>query len=158
MYGALAFFRVEGEGWQCRWSQEQRLMPKLFGGVWVCRHLGWRSPFGWQCNPSCQYEVLLCLPSGCFYSWIAMWKTLELQVSWWSGARAGAHELGSGHRMRAGVSVWVHWKVFLLVCCRIYWCKCLKMLLFSFAWRSPRASKNEERWPVKLVNVTSIWQ
>lgn len=33
-----------------------------------------------------------------------MWKTLELQVSWRRGARGQAHELGSGHRVRAGVS------------------------------------------------------
>lgn len=40
--------------------------------LWVCGHLGWRSPCGWQCSsPSCQPESLLCLPSGSFYSWIA---------------------------------------------------------------------------------------
>lgn len=68
----LVFFKVEGEGWQCRWSQEQHLVPRLFGGLWVSRNLGWRSPFGWQWSPSCQHEVLLCLPSSYFCSWIVM--------------------------------------------------------------------------------------
>lgn len=65
------------------------------GCLWVCGHLGWKSPSRWQCScPSSQPEALLCSPSGSFYCWISMWKTLELQVSWWRGARAGTHGRG----------------------------------------------------------------
>lgn len=72
-------------------------MPRLFGACWFVGIENGEVPLGGNGVHPVSMKVFLCLLSGCLCSWIAMWKTLELQVSWWRGARTGAHELGTEH-------------------------------------------------------------